>query len=166
MLRASPYLKRIGAAHVRVLPWIRLPLLSPAVAGCLLLILAACGEGEDTRVPLDGQEDGEAARVQDLPPEIRTSMDSANAAYRVGNYEEALEHFTEVTRRAPGFAAGWYGISMTQSALGQDAAADSAMMRVHELAPEAPMEHPDVQAPPNPHPVRPAPGDSASLTPR
>lgn len=125
-------------------------LVSAAVSAALLL--AGCGgDGGGERVPLDrpGSGQGEAP---ELPPGIQSHLDSANAAYRARDYEEALRHFTEVTELAPDLAAGWYGVGMTQAALGNAEEADEAMMRVHRLAPEIPLQHPGTSAPPNPHP--------------
>jgi tetratricopeptide (TPR) repeat protein len=135
--------------------WLRLALLVPMVLGAFLLAGCDQDDGSD-RIPLDTEGSLEEA-VEDLPEEIQQQLDSANAAYRNRDYDGALRHYGEVTRLAPGLAAGWYGIGMTQMALGNGEAADSAMMRVHQLAPEVPLMHPETQAPPNPHP-RPDPG--------
>jgi tetratricopeptide (TPR) repeat protein len=120
-------------------------------------VLPGCdGSGGAERVPLDrGQGSGETAEA--LPEALQARLDSGNAAYRERDYERALTHFQAVTESAPGLAAGWYGIGMTQSALGNDPAADSARMRVHGLAPEVPLEHPSGAAPPNPHAAPPNP---------
>ncbi|MEX2531092.1 MAG: hypothetical protein WD960_10000 [Gemmatimonadota bacterium] len=125
-------------------------LLASLILGMTLLSGCNQDDGSD-RVPLDDQGGLEEA-VEDLPEGIQQQLDSANAAYRGQDYEGALRHYGEVTRLAPGLAAGWYGIGMTHMALGNGEAADSAMMRVHELAPEVPLVHPDTEAPRNPHP--------------
>jgi Flp pilus assembly protein TadD len=84
--------------------------------------------------------------------ELQAQIDSANAAYRVGEYALALERFKEVADSHPDLAAGWYGIGMAQAALGNRIAADSAMARARLLAPDLPVAHPTEEAPPNPHP--------------
>lgn len=126
-----------------------------AVAVLALTLAAGCGgERSDGRIPLDrGGMDGAEA----LSPEIQVRLDSANAAYRARDYQRALDAYAEVTRLAPDLAAGWYGLGMTHEALGNPVAADSAMMRVHGLAPEIPLQHPSNAAPPNPHPITPHP---------
>lgn len=129
------------------------------LAGTLLaLALAGCGGGGEERVPLESLSGGE---VPGLPADLQARMDAGNAAYRMRDYDSALEHFREVVRMEPDLAAGWYGIGMTEAARGNREAADSAMARVHRLAPEIPLEHPTTQAPPNPHPAPPPPGPGA-----
>lgn len=131
---------------------------SPLLLLLLAVMLAACGADRgDERVPLDGPS-GAQGVVEELPPELQERLDSANLAFRGGDYSEALRHFEELTSEAPNLAAGWYGVGMTQSALGNAEAADSAMMQVHRLAPEIPLEHPGTTAPPNPHASPPAGG--------
>ena len=130
--------------------WLHVALLVPMILATFLL--AGCDQDDGShRIPLDTEGSLEEV-VEDLPEEIQQQLDSANTAYRTRDYEGALRHYGEVTRLAPGLAAGWYGIGMTQMALGNGEAADSAMMRVHQLAPEVPLMHPETQAPPNPHP--------------
>lgn len=128
-----------------------------AVAVLALTLAAGCGsERSDGRVPLDRGGIG-GAEAEALSPEIQVRLDSANAAYRARDYQRALDAYAEVTRLAPDLAAGWYGLGMTHETLGNPVAADSAMMRVHGLAPEIPLQHPSNAAPPNPHPITPHP---------
>jgi tetratricopeptide (TPR) repeat protein len=133
----------------------------PTMAAALLtaVLLAGCGGDQGDRVPLDGRGAVEPMQVEDLPPHIQAQLDSANASYRARDYESALAYFTQVSELAPGLAAGWYGIGMTHSAMGNPEEANAAMMRAHRLAPEIPLEHPTTQAPPNPHPIQPPTSD-------
>ena len=118
------------------------------------LLLLGCGDGDSDRVPLGGEgASPNPEEIEALPVEIQAQLDSGNAAFRGHDYDAALRHFEIVTEEAPGLAAGWYGLGMTHGAAGNREAADSAMMRVHELAPEVPLEHPGSSAPPNPHPA-------------
>jgi tetratricopeptide (TPR) repeat protein len=120
------------------------------------LLAVGCGGPDQERVPLgEGQATTQQA-VEDLPEAIQERLNLANTAYRERNYETALRHFTRITEEAPGLAAGWYGVGMTYAAMGDQAAADSAMMQVHRLAPEMPLQHPGAGAPPNPHPSPPS----------
>jgi tetratricopeptide (TPR) repeat protein len=100
------------------------------------------------------QRGGTQGVADPLPPEIQLRLDSANAAYRARDYDQALELFTRVAEMAPDLAAGWYGMGMTHGAMGNQAEADSAMMQAHRLAPEIPLDHPG-PAPQNPHPINP-----------
>jgi tetratricopeptide (TPR) repeat protein len=139
-------------------PWRRL---CPAVTLCGVLLLAGCdGDRGEDRVPLDGDmsRQGEAGAIPDeLPPEIQARLDSGNASYRERAYDDALRHFETVTRMAPDLAAGWYGIGLTQAVLGNREAADEAMMHVHRLAPQLPLDHPSSDAPQDPHLAPPNP---------
>jgi tetratricopeptide (TPR) repeat protein len=133
----------------------------PTMAAALLtaFLLAGCGGDQGDRVPLGGSGSVEPMQVEDLPPHIQAQLDSGNAAFRARDYDSALTHFTQVSELAPGLAAGWYGIGMTHSAMGNQEEANVAMMRAHRLAPEIPLEHPTTQAPPNPHPIQPPTSD-------
>jgi hypothetical protein len=71
----------------------------------LALATMACGDDGQERVPLEGPESLEEMESE-LPTEIQEQLDSANVAYRSGAYEEALDLFQEVTRRAPGTGGG------------------------------------------------------------
>jgi tetratricopeptide (TPR) repeat protein len=136
------------------------PGLLPLAAALLTaFFLVGCGGDQADRVPLGGPGSVEPMQVEDLPPHIQAQLDSANAAFRARDHESALAHFTRVSELAPGLAAGWYGIGMTHSALGNQEEANAAMMQAHRLAPEIPLEHPTGQAPPNPHPSRPPTSD-------
>ncbi len=125
--------------------------MSAAVA---VFLLAGCGDGDSDRVPLGGEAAPQMQEeVEALPEELQAQLDSGNAAFRAHDHDEALRHFGVVTEEAPGLAAGWYGLGMTYGAMGNREAADSAMMEVHRLAPDVPLEHPGSAAPPNPHPT-------------
>ncbi len=143
-------------------PTLQSPLVPPRLRDLRMLLatvtaaflLLGCGDGDSDRVPLGGEGASPSPEeIEALPREIQAQLDSGNAAFRVHDYNEALRHFGVVTEEAPGLAAGWYGLGMTHGAMGNSEAADSAMMRVHELAPEVPLEHPGSSAPPNPHPA-------------
>jgi tetratricopeptide (TPR) repeat protein len=121
-----------------------------------LLLLTACGDGSGVqqRTTLGMEAAAEVA----LPPELQLQLDAGNESFRAGDFEAALAHFAEATRLDPDLAAAWYGIGMTETARGNETEADAAMMEVHRLNPEIPLEHPRAAAPPNPH-VLPAPLD-------
>jgi tetratricopeptide (TPR) repeat protein len=81
-------------------------------------------------------EDVQRARAQ-LPPEVRTLLDSGNAAYREGRYDEARRQYEQATRQAPDVAAGWFGLYMVEAATGNATAAEAAIRRAREAAPRA-----------------------------
>lgn len=84
----------------------------------------------------------------------QTALDSGNVTYRRGDYEAANKYFRQAARAEPNNVAGWYGVYMAESKLGNKAAADSARTVVAKMAPDLPTgEHPTMKtmAPPNPH---------------
>ena len=94
--------------------------------------LAACASEPEDTVPL-GDAAGDAAQLPS--EEVRAELQAGNDAYRAGNHQVALEHYTKATEMAPELAAAWFGVSMAQQALGNDEAAQEAMNRTMELAP-------------------------------
>lgn len=106
---------------------------SLALAGLVSLALAGCSPPDDQRT--DTLDPTTAGR--DLSADARVQLDSGNAAYRAGDYTQALVHFTRVTEMAPGDATGWFGIYMAHDAMGNKAAADSAIARARSQAPGA-----------------------------
>ena len=86
------------------------------------------------RAPPGGMEGGMgsaggASRSSNLPPAIQSALDSGNAAYRSGDYRAALEQFESLASEHPDVRAAWFGVFMAHRALGNTAAADSAMQR-------------------------------------
>ncbi len=108
----------------------------------LAVLLAACSPPEDQETGTIRGQDVRQAR-EDLPAEIVAALDSGNAAYRRGDYQEALASYRSVVEQDGDVAAGWFGVYMAQLALGIPEAADSAMARAQELAPGASLIHPE-----------------------
>ncbi|MEJ2187738.1 MAG: hypothetical protein P8Z36_17755, partial [Gemmatimonadota bacterium] len=50
--------------------------------------------------------------------------------------EAARDHYRATTEMAPNVAAGWFGVYLSETRLNNKAAADSAALVVHRLAPE------------------------------
>lgn len=96
-----------------------------------VLLMAACG----------ADEGAQADRRADWAPEVTAGIDSGNAAYRAGDYPEARRHFRAAAAADPAVATAWFGVYMAEEALGNTAAADSALERVGELAETARMHH-------------------------
>lgn len=105
------------------------------------IVLAACSPPDDQETGSIGDADVRQAR-EDLPAELVAALDSGNAAYRRGAYQDALGHYEEAVDLDDDVAAGWFGVYMAQLALGNPEAADSAMMRAQDLAPGASLIHP------------------------
>jgi tetratricopeptide (TPR) repeat protein len=117
------------------------PIRRGALAACLLagLALAGCRADDQRTDSIDPTSSGERA---ELPEEAVAAIDAGNEAYRTGSYEPALRHYLEAVELAPDHATGWFGVYMAHHALGNLAAADSALQRVQSLAPGASLVRP------------------------
>ena len=96
--------------------------------------LAACG-GEESPEPIrfSGPEVDQARNS--WAPELVALVDSGNAAYRTGHYDEARRLFTRGTTNHPHNGAVWFGLYMAEHALGNVEAADSALAKAENLTP-------------------------------
>jgi tetratricopeptide (TPR) repeat protein len=103
--------------------------------------LTACRRPEDQTTGSINKAEIRQARSS-LPDAALAQLDSGNASYRDKDYDAALGHYQKVVDISPDAAAGWFGIYMAQFALGNAAAADSAMARARALAPGASLIHP------------------------
>ena len=112
-------------------------------AGVLALVvaLAACDRPDDQPTGSISADDVRDAADR-LSPEVRTALDSGNAAYRSHDFETALRHYRAVTELDPDATAGWFGIYMAQRALGDTVAAQQALEQARDLAPGATIMHP------------------------
>ena len=116
-------------------------MIARAVLILLALLVAACTPEDQETGSIRG-EDVRQAR-QDLPPEVVAAIDSGNAAYRRGEYREALEAYRHAVAQEEDVAAGWFGVYMAELALGNTEAADSALERARTLQPGATLIHPE-----------------------
>ncbi|HUG40522.1 MAG TPA: hypothetical protein VMM12_08560 [Longimicrobiales bacterium] len=109
------------------------------VAIAAAVAVSACG-GDDGggEIRFEGQEVQEARRG--WTPELAALVDSGNAAYRTGNYDEAARIFQRGTREFPHHGATWFGLYMAEHARGNIAAADSALGRAEALTPSLPRD--------------------------
>jgi tetratricopeptide (TPR) repeat protein len=105
-----------------------------------LAALAACRPADPPTESVDVQAGARARET--YPPIVVAQIDSGNAAYSAGNYEEALRHYRAAADAGPEIPATWFGIYMAQHALGNLAAADSALQRVRTVAPGASLLRP------------------------
>lgn len=117
-----------------------------ALVPALTLAFAACGDGSDSssqRRPI-GQPQGSMGSTggmqsgspqRDLPAEVAVPLDSGNMWYRRGNYRAAAAYFRKAAQADPsGQSAGWFGVYMAEKAMGNDAAADSALSKAGDLS--------------------------------
>lgn len=106
-------------------------------ASCLALTLAlsgsACAPEEDQRTGSMTDERARSAR-EALPAEVLSRIDSGNAAYREGRYEEAAAVYRRIVEADPDVAAGWFGLYMAERALGNQDAAEEALERAESLS--------------------------------
>jgi len=101
-------------------------------AAALALTLGACTPDDQRTDSLDPATAG-----RDLPAAALAQLDSGNAAFRAGEPEAALAHYRRVIEIVPDDATGWFGIYMAQEALGNTAAADSAIAEARRRNPGA-----------------------------
>lgn len=89
---------------------------------------------------------------EEIPHQIAVLIDAGNAAFRAGDYATARDHYRAAASRDSTVAAAWYGVAMTERALGNEAAADSALLRLGDIgATAAPHHTPDSAARLSPH---------------
>lgn len=120
------------------------------------LLLTGC-QGEETstddRRPIGqasapGEQGDRPSARQEMSAGVAAQLDSGNAAYRMEEYERARTHYRRALDQEEDSNAAWFGIYMAENALGNEAAADSALERAGSLSGSEAMH--------------PAPGDSAS----
>jgi tetratricopeptide (TPR) repeat protein len=104
--------------------------------GLCVVVLIGCARPEDQKT--GSVEKADFARERnDLPAELRVHLDSGNAYYKSKQYQEALMHYRAAAEIKNDEVAPWFGIYMTQIALKNAPAADSALARARKLAPGA-----------------------------
>ncbi len=135
-----------------------------------LVAVAGCGEEPGERVEL-----GEQAQPQQQqggrdswPAELTAAVDSGNAAYAAGRYEEAAEIYRGLAEEYPDIGTVYFGLYMAENALGNEEAAQAALAeaearspglgRMHEVATDSTAHPPMPQMPEGHPPVQ--PGDT------
>lgn len=108
------------------------------IAAVALMGLTACGggEGDDAeQIRLDQpQEQSQDARA-DWPEGLAAEVDDANTAYAEGRYEDAAGMYRQMTADHPDIGTLWFGLYLSESALGNDEAAEAALEKVEEMVP-------------------------------
>lgn len=106
------------------------------------LAVAGCGRKEQPGTPATTAGTGTMTETPRVELGTSAQLDSGNTAFRAKDYQGALAHYRKATEREPALAAGWFGLYMAQSALGDKAGADSSMRKVQALAPGTMGAHP------------------------
>jgi len=75
--------------------------------------------------------------------EVVTSLDAGNQAVRADSFALARSHFLAVTEADSTIAAGWFGLYLAESGLGNQEGAADALERARGLAEGANLIHPD-----------------------
>lgn len=109
------------------------------IGSLALLTLLACGSA-DSGASADGGRRTQPSR-EELPTGLAALLDSGTVAYRAGDYEAARHHYRAAADQAPEVASTWFGVYLAESALGNEAAADSALARYGELGGTTDMHH-------------------------
>ncbi len=103
-----------------------------AVAG-----LVACGgdeAAEGDRIRLDQEQSQEGSRA-DWPEGLADRVDAANGAYSEGRYETAAQMYRDMTAEHPDVGTLWFGLYLSETALGNEDAANQALEKVEEMVP-------------------------------
>lgn len=116
----------------------RNPVLVPSVLAAVALAWGCFPEDQRTET-VDAQAAWQSRAA--WPPEVVAHVDSGNAAFRDKGLKEALRHYTTATEGMPDNAAAWFGVNMAQLALGNRAAADSALDMARKAAPGVSLIH-------------------------
>jgi uncharacterized membrane-anchored protein len=96
--------------------------------------VACGGEEPDQRTGSISPREAQQRARDSLGPGVIAAIDSGNARYREGEFEAARSHFQGVLERDSTVAAAWFGLYMTERALGNQDAADRALERAGELS--------------------------------
>lgn len=131
--------------------------LATILSALLLLLLLAV---PDTAWSQHPDSTGEPPRVRDMqepsgrdgPPGIRDmetsprvedmaalvpQLDSGSRAFEAGRLHDARRHHLRAAELAPDLTSAWFGLFMVEDSLGNDDAADSALMQVRRISPDA-----------------------------
>ena len=96
----------------------------PLPITCLVaLAVAGCADGDASRPASTPAAQSREA----LPRDAARALDRANAAFRAGRLDAALEGYRDAAARAPEHAAPYYGILLVARRTRHAALADSAM---------------------------------------
>jgi tetratricopeptide (TPR) repeat protein len=111
-----------------------------AVLALAATTTAACRPSDQKTETINPQNVAQAR--ENLPAEVVAEIDSANQAFRAGDHQGALEHYTRAKDMKGDVAAAWFGIYMAQHALGNEDAAKEALAEAQKVSPGATLIHP------------------------
>lgn len=106
-----------------------------------VLVLAAAVSCRPDDQRTDQLDLSGAQARENMPPDAVAQLDSGSLAFRSDDYETALVHYTRATELAPEFGAGWFGVYMAQTELGNAEEATKALGRARSLVPGATLIH-------------------------
>ncbi|MCG6957339.1 MAG: tetratricopeptide repeat protein [Gemmatimonadetes bacterium] len=114
-------------------------------SGFLIAVLAlaaatACRPSEQKTESVNPENVAQAR--ENLPAAVVAEIDSANEAFRAGDHQSALEHYTRAKDMKGDVGAAWFGIYMAQRALGNEDAAKEALAEAQKVSPGATLIHP------------------------
>lgn len=95
----------------------------------------ACRPKEEKTGDISAQQATKAP--EGVPPAVQAQLDSANAAFRAGDHETALEHYTKARDLKSDDPSAWFGIYMAQKALGNEDSANAALAEAQKISPGA-----------------------------
>lgn len=124
----------------------------PVLAALVSIAWACRSEAPGDRTPIAGARD-----TRDLPRGVAAMLDSGNASYRAKDFESARAFYRKATELAPREPSAWFGVHMAELALGDSAAADSAIRRAADLSGQESFRHPPI-----PDREAPEPADSSA----
>jgi tetratricopeptide (TPR) repeat protein len=105
------------------------------VPALLLAAVVSC-RPDDRRT--DSFDPEEAMQHREaVPPDVLSQLDSGNVAYKEGDREAALAHYTRAAELGPDVAPAWFGVYMAQNALGNKEGAQAALEKAQSLDPAA-----------------------------
>ena len=81
-----------------------------------------------------GEEQAQQGRAN-WPHELEVQVDSANLEFMNGDIAAAAERYRTLTEEYPDIGTVWFGLYMAENALGNEEAAEAALVKVEELAP-------------------------------
>lgn len=111
-----------------------------AIALSAVAAASACRPADQKTDTVDPQQ--AAQDRENLPQEVVAQIDSANEAFRAGDHQSALDHYTRAKDIKDDVAAAWFGIYMAQNALGNEDAAKEAFAHAQKISPGATLIHP------------------------
>ncbi len=107
--------------------------------GVLIVCMPGCVPDDQRTDSVDPQT-GQRERAE-WPVEVVSAVDSGNVAMRADNAGSALAYYRRAVEISPDNSSAWFGVYMAEKALGNQAAADSALQTVMSLAPGASLVH-------------------------